>query len=126
MKKIWHPYWLWECNKAGFYSSFVELGVTKEYAQEQYKVFLSNLTLFEHILKKVITEWVYSCEHFLTDKGRNRIAWLGQASMAYSKGLPSEARAGFKLLTQKQQEAADSMALKYLKVWELKHANKNK
>ena len=115
MKKIWHPYWKWECFKSGFYSDFKDIKLTKEECEQEYKKFLSNLPLFEKILKKVITKWNYSCEHFLTDSSRNKIAWLGQASMAYYKKIPAKARAGYKLLSNKQQKLADNLAKKYLK-----------
>lgn len=118
MKKIWHPWYKWECFKAGFYSTFEESGIKKDVAIDQYREFLSDVYLFEETLKLVISEWKYSCEHFLSDRSRNRIAWLGQASMAYISGIPSEARAGFKLLSEKEQKQADNMALKYLKKWE--------
>ena len=121
-ERIWHPYWLWECNKAGFYLSCDN----KEQDKEKYREFLSDLKLFEKVLKKVILEWKYSCEHFLTDVGRNRIAWLGQASMVYAMQVPAEARGGFKLLSKEQQTAADAMALKYLKKWEREHKSKDK
>jgi hypothetical protein len=124
MKKIWHPWYKWECYKAGFYSNCRDIGMTKHNAKEQYRLFLSDLDLFESILKQAITKWEYSCEHFLTDKNRNRIAWLGQASMAFYKNIPAEARGGYKLLTNKQQQEADKLALKYLKIWE--NANQNK
>jgi len=124
-KKIWHPWTKWECYKAGFYSSFNELGITKEEAQEQYRIFLSDLYLFEKALKNVISKWAFSCEHFLTDTNRNRIAWLGQASMAYAKGIPSEAKGGFKLLTRGQQKKADALAFRYLLLWEKRYARKN-
>jgi len=123
MKKIWHPWWKWECAKAGFYSSYADIDSTKEEAQQKYKVFLSNIPLFEKILGKVITEWEYSCDHFLSDLNRNKIAWLGQASMAYYAGIPSDARGGYKLLTDDQQKEADKMARKYLMKW---YGNKNK
>jgi hypothetical protein len=118
MRKIWHPWHLWECCKAGLYLSCADTGTTKEDAQEQYRVFLSDIPRFEEALIGVTSEWRYSCEHFLTDTNRNRIAWLGQASMAYAAGIPSEARGGFKLLTEQQQKDADALALKYLKIWE--------
>jgi hypothetical protein len=117
VKKVWHPWYKWECAKAGFYSSFAEVGISKETAQDQYREFLSDLELFEETLKLVISEWKYSCEHFLTDQNRNRIAWLGQASMAYVAGIPAEARSGYKLLTEDQQVKADNMANKYLSIW---------
>ncbi len=124
MNKIWHRWEMWECFRAGFYSSFNDVGMTKEKAQEQYRYFLSDLELFEETLKLVISEWKYSCEHFLSDSGRNKIAWLGQASMAYIAGIPSEAKGGFKLLTEEQQLAANNMASKYLEIWI--NENKNK
>ncbi len=129
MKKIWHPYWKWECFKAGFYASFDDIDMTKEEAQEQYRIFLSNLNLFERVLSRIIIDWKYSCEHFLSDPSRNHIAWLGQASMAYYAGIPSDARGGYRLLTIKQQNDADALAneyyLKWKRVfeWKLKYEN---
>jgi len=126
MKKIWHPWHKWECYKDGFYDSCADLKMTKEYAQQEYKIFLSCLWQFETALECVINEWTYSCEHFLSNKSLNKIAWLGQASAAYAKGLPSEARGGFKLLSIKEQNEADTMALKYYTIWKEIHDNKSK
>lgn len=123
MKKIWHHWEKWECAKAGFYSEFKDIVVTKSEAKQQYKEFLSDLTRFEKALIAVTTAWKYSCEHFLTGSGINKIAWLGQASCAYALGLPAEARGGFKLLSEDEQKAANALALKYLKRWE--RAQKN-
>jgi hypothetical protein len=47
----------------------------------------------------------------------NRIAWLGQAAMCYATGVPSVFRGGFFLLSEKQQEAANRLALEYLNKW---------
>lgn len=126
MKRIWHPWNKWECFKNGFYNSCLDINMTKEEAQKQYYIFLSNSIQFENALKKVIKEWKYSCEHFLTNKSINRIAWLGQASIAQAKGLPAEARGGFNLLSKEQQNKADSLAEKYLNIWKRKHEKKNK
>lgn len=123
MKKIWHPWHKWECAKAGFYSSFADIGINKELAQDQYREFLSDIDMFEGTLKLVVSEWKYSCEHFLSDSNRNKIAWLGQASMAYIAGIPAEARAGYKLLTDTQQIEADNMAERYLNIWIEKYSN---
>lgn len=122
MKKIWHPYWKWECYKAGFYTPLSELNITKEQGELQYKSFLSDAHLFEITLRKVIKQWKYSCEHFLTESTRNKIAWLGQASVCYAHKIPCYCRGGFKLLTEKQQVEADAMALKYFEHWKKKNA----
>lgn len=115
-ERIFHTYDKWECYKAGFYNTTVE-GLSTEQAEQMYCEFLSNKILFETALMKVITEWKYSCEHYLTNKSMNRIAWLGQAALCYSKGIPSTYRGGFHLLSEKQQEEANNLALKYLNKW---------
>ena len=51
----------------------------------------------------------------------NRIAWLGQAAMCYSTGIPSKYCAGFNLLTESQQEIANNTALEYLNKWMVKY-----
>ena len=47
----------------------------------------------------------------------NRIAWLGQASVCYAKGIPSQFSAGWNLLTTDEQEKANETALEYLNKW---------
>ena len=47
----------------------------------------------------------------------NRIAWLGQAALAYKHQIPACYRGGYNRLTGEQKEAADSVALKYLNKW---------
>ena len=69
------------------------------------------------ILSKIIAEWKYSCEHYLTNKAMNRIAWLGQAALCYSKGISAEFRGGFNLLTKTEQDTANEIALEYLNKW---------
>lgn len=119
-KRIFHTYDKWECHKAGFYASHFT-GKTKEQCEQAYCDFLSDLPKFEKALKAVTSEWVNSCEHYLTNASMNRIAWLGQASMCYATGVPAIFCAGFHLLTEPQQEAANLMALKYLNKWLVKN-----
>ena len=73
-------------------------------------------------MKGVITTWVHSCEHYLTNTAMNRIAWLGQASMCYATGIPSKYCSGFNLLTDEQQEEANLVALDALNDWLLENA----
>lgn len=119
MRRIYHPYWKWECFNAGMYES--SANVNSEQAKIMYRDFLSDLVLFESALKKVISEWKYSCEHFLTNSSINKIAWLGQASTCIELGLPCKYRAGFCLLTIDQQRKANKLAEKYLKIWKEKY-----
>lgn len=114
--RIFHTYDKWECYKAGFYKNKKE-GMTKDACEHAYAKFLSDDKLFSEILDKVISEWKYSCEHYLTNKAMNRIAWLGQASMCYATGVPSIFCGGFNLLTKEQQLNANKIAWAALNKW---------
>lgn len=121
--RILHTYDKWECYPAGFYENKAE-GLTKEQCEEVYRNLLSDTTEFEKALERVITEWPKSCEHYLTNENMNRIAWLGQASLCISCGVPSVFRGGFMLLTSEQQLIANQTALKYLNIWLVKNGRK--
>lgn len=114
--RIYHSYDKWECIKYGFYENKPE-NMTKEEGEKIYYEFLSNLDEFEDALGHVISEWKYSCEHNLSNKNMNRIAWLGQASVCYARKIPSSCRAGFNLLNEEQQFKANELALQYLNIW---------
>ena len=114
--RIFHTYDKWECHKCGFYKSRKE-GMTKEECEMFYATFLRDSKRFENALISVTTEWKHSCEHYLTNKSMNRIAWLGQAAVCYESGIPSSFSAGFNLLSEEEQSTANKLALKYLNVW---------
>lgn len=114
--RIFHTFEKWECHKAGFYASKFE-GKTAEQCEQMYAEYLSNDERFKEGLQGVINDWKHSCEHYLTNKAMNRIAWMGQAAMCYSTGIPSKYCAGFNLLTNEQQNHANEVALEYLNIW---------
>jgi hypothetical protein len=121
--RIFHTYKGWECYKAGFYNSSVK-GKSKVECEGMYRSFLSDIKRFSDALERVIAEWKNSCEHYLTNSSMNRISWLGQASVCYATGVPSEFRGGFSLLTEKQQHEANETALIYLNKWLAKNGRK--
>jgi hypothetical protein len=114
--RILHTFEKWECHKAGFFASKKD-GMTAEECEQAYCNFLSDNDLFAKGLEGVISDWKNSCEHYLTNKAMNRIAWLGQAAMCYSTGVPSKFCSGFNLLNEAQQEQANELALHYLNKW---------
>lgn len=114
--RIFHTHDKWECVKAGFYASKKE-GMTAEQCQQTYADFLRNQELFAEVANKVINEWKYSCEHYLTNKAMNRIAWIGQASLAYHHQIPSQFCSGWNLLTEEEQNTANQIALDALNTW---------
>ena len=118
--RVFHTFDKWECYAAGFYASRVE-GKNKEQCEREYGAFLADLGAFRAGLEGVTTKWVHSCEHYLTNKAMNRIAWLGQAACCYSLGIPQEFRGGYQLLTDAQKHAANVLALEYLNKWLVEH-----
>ena len=115
--RILHTWEKWECYKAGFYAERPTAGMSQEQGEIAYRDFLSDLPRFENALNVVTTTWKFSTEHYLSNERMNRIAWLGQASVAQELGVPSGCRAGYQLLTDLQKYDADMMALKYLNKW---------
>ena len=114
--RILHTLEKWECYRAGFYAERPP-GMTQEEGEAAYCAFLSDLSKFGAALTNVITQWRHSCEHYLTNERMNRIAWLGQASVAQALGVPSVCRGGYQQLTDAQKTAADTLALEYLNLW---------
>ena len=115
-QRIFHTHDKWECLQAGFYKSVVP-GKTAEECEKEYAEFLSNDKRFRDALDHITTKWKHSCEHYLTNRAMNRIAWLGQAAMCYATGIPSKYCSGFNLLSEQQQEHANNIALEYLNKW---------
>jgi hypothetical protein len=119
-ERIFHTFEKWECHKAGFYAGSKE-GMKADDCEKAYAEYLSDSDRFREGLQGVINDWVNSCEHYLTNKAMNRIAWLGQAAMCYSTGIPSKFCSGFNLLTAEQQDKANSVALEALNFWMRKY-----
>lgn len=115
--RIFHEWQDWECYPAGFYSDKPPKDMTAEQCEISYRDFLADINRFENALKRVISEWKNSCEHYLTNEKMNRIAWLGQASMCIETGVPSRFCGGYNLLTDEQKNIADKKALEYLNIW---------
>ena len=114
--RIFHTFDTWECYKAGLYATTFK-GLNKEECEQKYATFLSDDAKFIDALEHIIAEWKHSCEHYLTNASMNRIAWLGQAAMCYSTGIPAVFRGGFNLLSKEQQDHANEIAFTYLNKW---------
>ena len=116
-ERIFHTFDKWECAKAGFHETKPPQGLSADNCRAYYRELLTDIPEFERVLGCVVSEWKNSCEHYLTNRAMNRIAWLGQAALCYKHGIPSEFRGGYGLLTEAQQLAADEAALRALNIW---------
>lgn len=116
LERIFHTYDKWECYPAGFYESSLK-DKTHDECKAKFIEILSSDELFSKALNGVITEWKNSCEHYLTNKSMNRIAWLGQASVCYLSGVPARYSGAWFDISEEKRKEADKLALKYLNIW---------
>jgi len=114
--RIFHTFDKWECHKAGFYENKKQ-GWSDEQCEAEYVRVLGDPELFGSVLQKLTKEWKHSCEHYLTNKSMNRIAWLGQAAVCYKSGVPSKYSGAWFKLSEQEQAVANEVALKYLNIW---------
>jgi len=122
MKRIHHTWDKWECYPAGFYENKpVDTNLTEDDCKKIYSELLRDIPMFEESMMSIMQEWKNSCEHYLSNESMNRIAWLGQASLCYAKGIPARFRGGFNLLSEEEQDTANKSALKFLNKWLVNH-----
>jgi hypothetical protein len=114
--RIFHHYEKWEHVKYNFFGSH-HPKFSKLQCEHLYKELLTNIKKFKETMNLIINEWEFACEHNLTNKSMNRIAWLGQASLAYVYQIPSIYCSGFQLLNNEEKNKANNAALEILNNW---------
>ena len=122
INQIFHHFSKWEDYKAGFYnrSCFND----KEHIEKSVKL-LSNQKEFYSYAKRVIDEWVYSCEQNLTDPSLNKIAYIGQSACCLANGTPAfVTRNAWWFIDDKDKELANKTAMKILNEWKQRHIMK--
>jgi len=73
-------------------------------------------------MNKVIDEWIYSCEHNLTNESMNKIAYIGQAACCIFGGVPNTITMEvWGSLDTEVRKRADSIAEGVLKKWEVRN-----
>jgi ParB-like chromosome segregation protein Spo0J len=115
--RVFHTFDRWECYKAGFYETKPPAPLNADNCRAYYRELLRDIDTFKAVMRQVTSEWVHSCEHYLTNSAMNRVAWMGQAALCKRYGIPSEFRGGYGLLTEAQQLAADEAALECINEW---------
>lgn len=117
VKRIYHTWDKWECFRVGFFDNRPPKGISENDCKDMYASLLKDIDEFKRIMIFIISEWKYSCEHNLTNDRMNRVAWMGQAALAYKYMIPARFRGGYYLLTDEQQKAADEAALEIINLW---------
>ena len=108
--RIFHTYDKRECYNNGFYKQNVEWKTKSQCENEFANFFIS--WVFEQVANTAISEWKNSCEHYLTNKCMNRIAWLWQASVCYLTRVPNKYSSWWFLLDSETQDSSNEVALK--------------
>jgi hypothetical protein len=114
--RIFHTYDKWENVEYNFYGA-EHSKWSKLQCEHKYKELMTDIVEFKKVLLNVTSEWKHSCEHNLTNRSLNRIAWLGQAAMAYKYNIPCIYSSGWQLLSEIEQGKANSIALDVLNLW---------
>lgn len=117
MDRIYHTWDKWECYRSGFFEVNPPKGLDDTDCVNIYTSMLRDQEQFRSITKKIIREWKFSCEHNLTNERMNRIAWMGQAALAYQYKIPAKYRGGYHDLTKDEQVIADNIALEAINEW---------
>lgn len=117
-KQIFHHFSLWEDYKAGFYDTVCH--DAKEHIKKSVEL-LSNQDEFYKYASRVIEEWVFSCEHNLTDPSLNKIAYIGQSACCIANNTPAfVTRNAWSYIDEADQRLANETARKILKEWKYK------
>ncbi len=121
MERIYHPYWLWEDFKNGFYDN-ISGEKKKELSLKVIELFNDSKLTKENMMR-VINEWKYSCEHNLSNDSMNKIAYLGQGACCLYAGIPNAiTMESWSLLSKERQKESDKIANEVLEIW----INRNK
>jgi hypothetical protein len=121
LKRIYHHYEKWEDWRNGMYSVSPTSMVNQ--LVDSAKNLLNTTSEFYYIASKVISDWTNSCEQNLTNRNRNRQAYIGQASCCFNSGTPENlTKLAWHQLSSTQQNEANAIADKIILKWEKTHA----
>lgn len=121
MERIFHPYEEWEDYQYGLY----RLPSTQDSAHQVdlSKSLLSMPTVFFNVALQMMQEWKIATAVNLSNRSRNRQAWIGQASCCFNhKASESQTKEAWWMLNQEQQAAANKVADEIIELWESHNA----
>ena len=121
MKRIWHPFWLWEDIEMWRKLPREEEGHYLERAMN----FTGNADLYGNWMLRVLEECPVACEHNLSERGMNRQAWIGHAAVNLAIQCPEYiTRQAWGLLTEEQRDKANLKADYAINLWEQRNKEK--
>lgn len=120
MKRIHHPYTVWEDFRSGMYAPSSSPVEDAERARE----LLASPDALKEAMSDVVAAWPNASQQFLTNTESNRRSWLGQAACCHCLGVPAIAtRAAWWQLTEDQRDAANDAADQIIARWDEEHGH---
>jgi hypothetical protein len=117
IKQKYHHYEKWEDFKQGMYKL-----VSRRNNNDLIKgarLLLMNESKLYAAMKHVAFEWSFASDQNMTNRNRNRQAWLGQAACCYSTGATEDmTKQAWHLLSEKEKNRANAVADKIILEWE--------
>lgn len=122
MKRIYHPYHMWEEVAYGMYRLDFEPGEKEDLTNEALYL-LSEPDTLKKYMQFTIAEWPNSTEHQMTTPGRNKQAWLGQAACCLFANVPEDCtKQAWSMLSDEQRIAANKVADEIIENWRKSYA----
>lgn len=116
MNRIYHPFWVWEDHKHGFYNN--SSGAEKKKLLELCVEMFNSEELTRKYMLRVVEEWKYSCEHNLSNDSMNKIAYIGQAACCLYCGAPNTVTMeSWSLLSDEVKDRSNFIANEVLEHW---------
>ena len=113
IEQVFYRYELWEDFQSGMYRQRNDI-----LAIQKAMDCLSDATICETYMKKVVSEWKIATQQVLTNPESNGRAWLGQcACFMYGGCHDEETRKAWVLLTPQIQKQANDIADKVILEW---------
>ena len=123
MTRVYHHYEKWEDWKDGMYRLDLE---AQEHITLRAARLLSDPALLGIAMRHVIRGWPHSSAVNLSNRSRNRQAWLGQASCSLICGATEDlTKAAWHRLSHAEQLAANQVADEVIAEWEATCQNAN-
>lgn len=114
-KRIYHPIHKWEEIPANMWGDVTDREAYLARAIE----FTGDHKRYGSFMRRVVSEWPFSCENALTDHALNKKAWIGHAACALALGCSEDiTREAWGRLTDEQRLLANKEAARAIQIWE--------
>ena len=122
MKQKFHRYELWEDWQNGLYR---DRSANENRDVTNAKQCLGDPVTCNEMMRQVIRDWPIACEVNLTNRSRNRRAWLGQACCCLFANCPEfTTKLAWHSLQDSQRVEANAIATAVIRDWEIEYLNR--